>query len=79
MKDEEKVKTIVVEDMTDTIQIGDRYFKLGDDPVIQKELRAVKLFIDREKGHGQWAKLAINNVLLLALIGMNLCLPTKSR
>lgn len=43
---------MVVEDMNNTIQIADRYFKLGDDPVIDKELSELKIFIDRERGHG---------------------------
>jgi hypothetical protein len=38
--------------MNNTIQIGDRYFKLGDDPVIDKKLKKLKIFINREKGHG---------------------------
>ena len=48
----EAPKLIVVEDMTNTIQIGERYFKLGDDPEIDKELKELQIFIDREKGHG---------------------------
>ena len=39
-------------DLTNTIQIGDRFFKLGDDPVVNKELKEIQIFVAREKGHG---------------------------
>jgi hypothetical protein len=43
---------VVEEDMSNTIQIGDRFFKISGDPVVNKELKELKIFVDREKGHG---------------------------
>ena len=43
---------VAEEDMSNTIQIGDRFFKISDDPVVNKELKELKIFVDREKGHG---------------------------
>lgn len=50
--DSSQKNLVVEEDMSNTIQIGDRFFKISDDPVVNKELKELKIFVDREKGHG---------------------------
>ena len=50
--DSSQNKLVVEEDMSNTIQSGERFFKISDDPVVNKELKELKIFVDREKGHG---------------------------
>ena len=61
------------------IWIGENPFELGSSPETDKELRQLKKIVQAEQGHGQWTKQLFNTVLLIALVGMNLCLPTKTR
>jgi len=45
-------QTVTDEEIKNSIIINDRFFKLSDDPQVNKELLKLKKFVEREKGHG---------------------------
>lgn len=61
------------------IMIAGKKFLLGECPEQDKQLLQLKKIVEKESGHCQWEKQAINLALLGLLILMNLVLGSSSR